>query len=216
MRRVSTIFHWSLNRFQPIGDTDTANPLQGLSIEVGGKTFINIANAATLITAFMKWQMELCASTVGLLLKIATGVINKPTTYRFTNAGATTPDVFAFSEEKNGVPFIGQTSSINANSSQDFTKFSALFLQTPANVDSVDITFQDDHSQTFLPAEIDALFALYNQAEADGRLGGVTVLDNTRQSIKSARVNTNATGACVVLVAKLPDAAFRILRGGKR
>lgn len=73
-----------------IGDVDTTNPLRAIQVETEGKTILNI-NSVALISAFMKWQMELTASTVGLLLKLATGRINKTTTYRLTNDGVTTP-----------------------------------------------------------------------------------------------------------------------------
>lgn len=197
-----------------IGDVDNSNPLQGIAVEIDGTSFINIANAQNLITAFMKWQMETTGAVIGLLLKIATGVIKKNTTYRFTNAAATTPAIFAYSEERDGVPLMASTKSINASSYEDFENFSALFLQTPANVGTLEVVFRDGHKATMSIAEADSLFSLYNQSETDGRLGGVTVIDNTKGNIRQVRVNTNNVGACVVLIAKLPDTAFQILKGG--
>lgn len=202
-------------QFLLIGDVDTANPLQGLQVEIDGKAFINISNAASLITAYMKWQMESCAGTIGLLIKIGTGSIRQNTTYRLTNAGVTTPNIFAFSAEQQGVPFEVSTATINPSSYLDFSAFSAIFLQTPANVAGLEFTFTDGTRSTLTPTEADALFALYNQAETDGRLGGVTVIDNTQQTISNVRVNTNSTaGGCTVLQAKLPDAAWAALKNG--
>jgi hypothetical protein len=198
--------------FLLLGDIDTANPLQGLSVEIEGVATISIANAATLLTAFAKWQSELTAAAVGVLFKIATGTIYKSTTYRLTNAGATTPVIMAFSEAPLGVPFIAATDTINAQSSQVYERFSALFIQTPANIGSVEIEFRNGHRETCLIAEVDARFALYNQAEADGRLGGVSVIDNTDQMIKSVKLNTNNVGACTIMAAKLPDEAFNVIK----
>lgn len=196
-----------------LGDCDTANPLQGFSVEVDGNTYINI-QTATLINAFMKWMMESISGTgvVGLMLKIATGFIRKNTTYRFVNSGVTTPNIFAFSDSVDGVPVEANTKTINANSFEEFDKFSALFLETPANIDSVDVFFSDGGRTKMTIAEIDAWFALNNQAEANGELGGVSVIDNTELMIKSVRINTNAVGACTVLKAKLPNAAFQVLK----
>lgn len=197
-----------------IGDVDTANPIQGIQVEVDGVTFININAAQTLITAFAKWQSESVGASIGGLIKLATGVIRKNTTIRLTNAGATTPAIFAFSEADNGVPIMASTKTINPTSYDDFERFSAIFLQTPANVASLEIVFSDGRKSTMSVVEADALFNLYNQTEADGRLGGVAVIDNTNQSIQTVRVNTNGTaGGCTVLMAKLPDSAFKALTG---
>lgn len=196
--------------FITLGDVDTANPLQGLTVEVDGVAFINIQGAATLVTAFMKWLNNLCGSTVGMVIKVATGKITRTTNYRFTNAGATTPAIYAFSDNANGVPVVVGTKSINANSYEDFTKFSALFIQTPANVSVVDVVFQNGHKQTMAAVDLDSLYSLQRPAETDGRLGGVTVIDNTGGTIQAVRIY--ATTAVVIAVAKLPDASFEAMK----
>jgi len=196
-----------------IGDVDTTNPLQGLSVEVEGTTFINI-QSAVLITAYMKWLMETAGAVIGLLIKCATGSIKRNTTYRLTNAGATTPAIFSFSSEGNGtgVPLVAGTKGINATSFDDFSQFSCIMIDTPANVSTFEIVFSDGTKSTLTPVEVDALFALTNQSEANGRLGGVTVLDNTAGNIQSVRVNT--TAAVTVLVVKLPQAAYEAIKNG--
>jgi len=213
-----------LDMFLLIGDVDTANPLQGLTVELDGIAFFSVANAATLLTAFAKWQMEVTGSTVGVCFKLATGCIQGSVNYRLTNAGATTPIIYASSEVDNGVPFYVSTDTINALSSQTYEKFSALFLQTPANVGTVEVEFYrnpDNHDEgtyreTMTIQEIDMYFALNNQAETDGRLGGVSVIDNTGRNIKSVKINVNNVGALTVLQAKLPDDAFKaLLRSSK-
>jgi hypothetical protein len=200
--------------FLLIGDVDTANPLQGLSVEIEGVAYVSIANAATLLTAYAKWQSEMTGATTGVLFKIATGAIYRNTTYRLTNAGATTPAIFAYSDAPDGVPFYASTATVNPLSSQVFERFSALFIQTPANVSSIEVVFSNGYRETWTPVEADSYFNLFNQSEADGRLGGVSVLDNSDQKYKSVKINTNATvGGTAVLMAKLPDEAFQILNG---
>lgn len=213
-----------LDMFLLIGDVDTANPLQGLIVEVDGVTYFQVGNAATLLTAFAKWQEEMTGSIVGVMFKIATGAMEANVNYRLTNAGATTPNIYAFSEVDDGVPFYVSTDTVNLSSSSTYDNFSALFLQTPANILSVEIEFWKDpdnhdlgtYRETMLIQEVDAYFALYNNAETDGRLGGVSVIDNSEQKIAQVKINTNATGACTILQAKLPDEAFKMLkRAGK-
>jgi len=195
-----------------IGDVDTANALRGLTIEIDGTPYINIQNSAPLMAAFAKWQSQFTATVVGLCLKVATGMIKRNTTYRFTNDAATTPTVRIFSDSQGGVPVVATTKSINASSFEDFEKFSALFLTLPANVSSVEMVFADGHKATMTIEEVDALFAIKYSSEADGRLAAVSVIDNTDQSIVSCRVFAGAT-AVTVLIAKLPNEAFKALRG---
>jgi len=192
-----------------IGDVDTANPLRGFSVEIDGSPFINIQATVPLMSAFMQWQMESIGATVGFMLKVATGMIAKNTTYRFTNDGATTPDIFVFSDAQDGIPILATTKGINASSFEDFTKFSCLFLTLPASISSVEIVFEDGHKATMTIEEVDALFAFKNQSEANGRLTAVSLIDNSDQSIKSVRVF--ASVAATVLVAKLPNSAFKAL-----
>ena len=200
----------ALDSIITIGDIDTANPLQGLTVEVDGVTFINIQGAQTLVTAFMKWLNNLTASVVGMSIKVATGKISRNTNLRLTNAGATTPSILAFSDNGEGVPVVAGTKNIPNNSYEDFTKFSALFIQTPANVSAVDLVFTNGHKQTMSMIDIDTLYAMQRPAEADGRLGGVSVIDNTGSTIKAVRIY--ATTAVVIAIAKLPDASFEAMK----
>lgn len=202
-----------LDQYIVIGDVDTAVPLTGVTIEVDGQAFLQIQASQPLIQAFSQWQMEKAGTTVGYMLKVSTGMLKRNTTYRFTNAGATTPAIYAFSEmgNGNGVPLEVATVSINASSYQIFDRFSALFLATPANVTNVEIVFADGTKSTLSMVEAAALFALTNQSDTDGQLSAVVVIDNSNQSIQSVKVNTGG-GACVVLSAKIPDAAFAAFR----
>lgn len=200
-----------------LGDVDTANPLTGFQVEIDGTPYVNIKNNATLCSAFAKWQMETISGTnvIGIAFKCATGKINRNTTYRLTNGGATTPIIRVLSNNRGGVPVIAAVKGIAANASDDFSKFAALMIDLPANVNNIEIAFKDGHKETWTVQDADAVFALKNQAEADGRLAGSTIIDNSEQNIASVRIN--ATTAISVLVVKLPNDAFqRIQRLAKR
>ena len=113
-----------LDQFIVIGDVDTALPLTGLTIEVDGSPFFQVQGSQPLMQALSQWQMEKAGTTVGYMLKVSTGQIRKNTTFRFTNAGATTPAIYNFSEAGNGVPLLIATETINASSYQVFERFS--------------------------------------------------------------------------------------------
>jgi hypothetical protein len=191
-----------------LGDVDTTFPLQGVTIEVDGSPFFNV-QSATLLAAYAKWMMNVVGTVIGIVLKVATGMMPRNTTYRLTNAGATTPAIFAWSDNDNGVPFLCATKQINALSYEDFRDFSALFVATPANVSNYEIVFSNGSKKTFAPVEMDAYFALQFPAEANGQLAGITVIDNRDQKYSAIRINCSAVNT--ILVAKVPDAAFRAL-----
>ena len=197
-----------------IGTVDTANALRGLTVEIDGAPFIQL-NSAALINAFGKWLMENTignnANSLGFMLKLATGAIKKNTTIRLTNDAATTPAIFGFSDAKDGVPIQATTKTVNAQSYETFRSFSALILETPANVSNAEIVFADGHKDTLTPAEIEGLFALKNNNELGG-IGTTIVIDNSDQSISEVKLNTNAVGSCTVAVVKLPDAAFNAIK----
>jgi len=190
-----------------LGDVDTAFMLRGLSVEIDGSPFINIQNSLPLMSAFAQWQMENVAGAPGFLLKVATGSIQTNTTYRFTNDGVTTPNIFVFSDAQEGVPVIATTKGINASSFEDFNKFSALFITVPADITSLEIVWQDGWKSTIGIEEAAAYFSMSNQTDANGLLTAVLVIDNTEQNVKSVRVFADPTGA-TVLIAKLPNEMF--------
>lgn len=213
---VPTVFPGQSNceQFVLIGDVDTANPLQGLSIEIDGTPFINFNNSVPLCSAFMQWQNQMTGAAVGFLLKLSTGQIRANTTYTFINGGVTTPNVEVFSDQKEGFPVIATTVQVNINSYADFNKFSALFLTLPANVSSVEAVWADGHKTTMTIAAIDAYFVTKNNAEANGRLTAVSVIDNRDRAFKSIRVYAGAT-AVSVLIAKLPDPVFQRIKAAQ-
>lgn len=209
---VASIFSGQaqLEEYLLLGDVDTANPLQGIVVELEGKPVISILNSEPLVGAFFKWMSQSVAATIGLCFKLATGKIKKNATIRLINNGVTTPTVKVFSDSSNGVPYECATKGINANSFENFDKFSALLITAPADVNSLEIEFTDGERSTLTIEEVDALFAMKYPSEANGRLNGVSVVDNRDQSIESVRVR--ATAALTVAVVKLPDAAFQVLK----
>lgn len=199
--------------FIVIGSVSTANPLQGLQVEVDGTTYINVVNQPALLSAYAKWLSQFVSTLMGVVFKIATGNIPRNTTYRFINNGATTPNVFAWSDNDAGVPFVVATKTINASSYEDFEKFSALFIGTPANFSQAEIVYASGRKATLTGVELDAQFSMKSSSEANGQLLGVSVIDNTDQSISQVRLYTNAVGANTILIAKIPDVAFAALKG---
>lgn len=195
----------AMEQFIVCPDVSTAT-LRSVVVEVDGVPFINIPTAA-LCNAFSKYTMESVAGVVGFMLTLGTGRVNRSTTIRLTNDTAVARNVFAFSEAGNGVPFSVASKFINPNGFEDFDKFTALFIETPANVAQAQVTFADGYTANMSIQEIDAYFALNNQTDAAGRIGGVSVIDNKQQNIKAVRLFAGASGYNV-MVAKIPQAAW--------
>lgn len=193
-----------------IGSVGDGN-IQALTVEIDGQPFINVRGAAVL-QAYGSWLNNWVTNEVGIVFKLATGMIKKNTTYRITNNAAATPSVFVFSDSQNGIPFVASTKGINPSSFEDFNRFSALFVNTTANLDNAQIDFADGHSETMTVEELRALYATKQPLTT---LADTTiVITNNDQTIKNVRLFANANaGGLTVLIAKLPDAAFKALAG---
>lgn len=194
-----------------LGTVATANPLTGLVVEIGGNALFNITGQAALLSAIGKFCTRWVSTLQGVVFPIATGLIKRTTNIRLTNGGATVPDIFGWSEMPAGAPVLAGTTTINLSSFEDFSRFSALFIGTPANIGSAEITFMNGHKDTFSQVELDALFAMKHDTEAAGQLLGITVIDNTDQSILSVRLNI-ITAATTVAILKVPDEVFQQLQ----
>lgn len=194
-----------------IGTVGDGN-IQGLSVEIDGQPFFNVKGAAVL-QAYGAWLNQWVTNEVGIVFKLATGMIKKNTTYKITNNAAATPAVFVFSDSKDGIPFVASTKGINLSSFEDFNRFSALFINTSANLDNAVVDFADGHSETM---SVEELRALYATKQPLTTLADTTIIiTNNDQSIKNVRLFANANaGGLTVLIAKLPDAAFQRLAGG--
>lgn len=215
---IDTIFsaQSQCEEYLVIGGPDTENVIESISIEIDGTSFINIKNNISLIGTWQKWMMQNAAAD-GIaqgMFKIATGIIKRPTTITLTNSGVTTPEIFTFSDSKNGIPFLVAQTNINASSYSDFERFSALMFDSN-DLDYAEIVFADGHKAKLTAVELDSLFVLKNQSDGGGQLGGNTVIDNTDQSIMQVRLYTLSAGTMTVLVVKIPDAAFNAIRSAQ-
>jgi hypothetical protein len=186
-----------LDEFLLIGDVDTTNPIQGLTIEQNGETLFNCQNQA-LLGAFAKWLQESAAGPVGGMFKLATGRIKGSTNIRLINSGTTTPGIFAFSDSDGGRPVLGGQEVVLAGSASEFTNFDALFITAPANLQQAVVNFTDGFQTVMTPAELGAYFNLNNQSDADGYLNGCVVIDNSQKNINSVRLF--ATGANITVL----------------
>ena len=191
-----------------LGTVATANPLTGLVVEIGGISFFNITGQAAILSAIAKFMTKWVSTLQGVVFPVATGLIKKTTNIRLTNGGATVPIIYGFSDMPSGAPVLAGTTTVNASSYEDFEKFSALFIGTPANVGSAEISYANGHKETVSGVELDAIFAMKHDTEAAGQLLGVTVIDNTDQAISSIRLNI-ITAATTIAIMKLPDEAFK-------
>jgi len=213
---VDTIFsaNTQLEEYLQIGAFGADNVIKSISVEIDGTSFINIKNAQNFIQAWTMWLMGANQSgDAGMngTLMLSTGKIQRPTTITLTNSGDSTPDIFAYSDSNNGVPFLVTGTNINPSSYADYDKFSALFLASDAGLDYAEIVFSDEHKAKLTATELNSFFARFNP-NSTGKLNGLTVIDNTRQNIQQVRLYTAEAAALTVYVVKLPNEAFPILK----
>lgn len=187
-----------------IGDVDTAQPCQGIKVNIGGETTMDVQGSVPLVSVLSKFSNRICGTVIGLVLRIATGrIYGKTVNITFTNGGATTPEVDWYSTNSNGRPIYAGTDGIIAASSKEVLgkDFAGLFVTPAANVGSFDVTFADGTQQRMKVVEADALFAQTNDTEANGRLDSVvTGFDNMRGNI--AKVKINATTAVTYMTVR--------------
>jgi len=185
-----------------IGSTDTDTPLSNLSVVTSGTQLFSITAAARIV-ALSKFDMGTTLGAdvkVPMWLKFAEGRVNKQTTILVTNSGATTPAVFAASTGINNVARRAVEQSINANANATFSNFESV-IYDPTNVLRIQVDFANGFSDQYAPQEIDALFATNNNADADGRLNGLSCIDAFSAAGEIAQV-TIFNGAAVTVVLK--------------
>lgn len=191
-----------------IGDIAESIPLTAYSITIGGKTMQTVSTAIH-IQALAKFLQECLLGVdvaIGMMLKVAGDFIpNQNIQYSFDSddAAATFP-IYAFSEgETDAVPVTAGQSTLQDGDNEMFNgaEFTCLIFPT-TNFDYVNIEFVDGHTAKLSPAEVDALFSLYNQADADGKLSTCHVIDNSRNDIARATIFASG-GTLKVTNAKL-------------
>jgi len=206
---VTTINLQYVPEFIVIGTAFANNVLSGISWNISGQEQVNISGAvSTNALAKFKNRGTLTNQTVNTIYSTGFGYIpNKQFQIRLTNAGVTTPAIYAFSRQfGNGRVLTASQQVVIDGANQGFSNFLGLqFLAT--NVARVDLTFRnprtnESYSDSFLPAEVNALFGLDNISE-DGVLSTLSVLDNSailaKMGVFIDRATIYASGANVTV-----------------
>lgn len=185
-----------------IGTTDTDQPLSQISVVTSGTQLFSITAAAR-IRAVAKFDQGATLGAdvkVPMWLKLSTGRINKQTTINVTNSGAGTESVEAVSTNISAIARRAVEQSINASANATFDTFEGLFYD-PTNVLRVNIVFANGYVDEFTPQEINALYAAYHVADADGLLNGLSCIDSDSLGGQIAQVTiyNGSGGATVVL-----------------
>lgn len=191
-----------------IGTVDEDVPLTAFSITIGGKVTQSLSTTAH-IQAYAKYLQESLLGAdvkVGMLLKVAGDFIpGQNIQYSFdSDDAAVTFPIYAFSEgETDQIPVVAGQVTKQDGDNQIFegSEFTALIFPD-TNLDYVNVEYVDGHTSKMTGAEIDALFSLYNNADADGRLAAMHVLDNSRGDIARATVFASG-GTLKITTAKL-------------
>jgi len=185
-----------------IGSTDTDQPLSQISVVTSGTQLFSITAAAR-IRAVAKFDQGATLGAdvkVPMWLKLSTGRINKQTTINVTNSGAGTESVQAVSTNISGIARRAVEQSINASANATFDTFEALFYD-PTNVLRVNIVFANGYVDEYTDKEINALYAAYHVADADGLLNGLSCIDSDSLGgqIMQVTIYNGSGGATVVL-----------------
>jgi hypothetical protein len=185
-----------------IGQTDTDQPLSQISVVTSGTQLFSITAAAR-IRAVAKFDQGATLGAdvkVPMWLKLAVGRVNKQTTINVTNSGAGTEAVQAVSTNMGNIARRAVEQSINASANATFDNFEGLFFD-PTNVLRVQITFANGYTDEYTPEEINALYAAYHVADADGTLNGLSCIDSDSGAglISQVTIYNGSGGATVVL-----------------
>ena len=185
-----------------IGQTDTDQPLSQISVVTSGTQLFSITAAAR-IRAVAKFDQGATLGAdvkVPMWLKLAVGRVNKQTTINVTNSGAGTESVQAVSTNMGSIGRRAVEQSINASANATFDNFEAIFYD-PANVLRIQITYANGYTDEYTPQEVNALYAAYHVADADGLLNGLSCIDSDSGAglISQVTIYNGSGGATVVL-----------------
>ena len=185
-----------------IGQTDTDQPLSQISVVTSGTQLFSITAAAR-IRAVAKFDQGATLGAdvkVPMWLKLAVGRVNKQTTINVTNSGAGTESVQAVSTNMGSIARRAVEQSINASANATFDNFEGIFYD-PTHVLRVQITYSNGYTDEYTPQEINALYAAYHVADADGTLNGLSCIDSDSGAglISQVTIYNGSGGATVVL-----------------
>lgn len=194
-----------------IGTTWFANQsLSNLSVVASGIQLMSITDLQR-ITALSKFDSGAILSDpitpptieenqVAQYLRLATGRINKATTITGTNSIAAVVPVFAASTNISNVARRAVEQSINPSANATFDNFECIIF-SPANVLRAQITFSNGYTDEYSVNEIDALYANYHVADANGRLQGLCCIDaDSGAGLISQVVLYNGAGGSTVVL----------------
>lgn len=204
---VTTIdFENGFPQFLLVGTVDTDLPVTKFEVTIAGQSFQNITGQS-LIQAFSKYMMESLLGAdvkVGQTLMLSNGFLgNQNGQVKLTNAGVTTPNIYYHSVTRGNEAFGSGMVPIQDLGSKRFTGFLALFFD-PTNFDYANVTFKFGNvtwTDKFTAVELAALFARDNNADADGKLAGITVIDNRSGAIVGVELYANGGALNVLQVA---------------
>lgn len=206
---VTTINLQYVPEFIIVGNSFTDASLSGVSWNVSGKELVNVAGANP-VYAFGRFKNngDLTNQVVNTIFTTGYGYLpNQQFQLRLTNAGVTTPAIYAFSRRRGNGRVITASQQVVINgANQRYSNFLALqFLQT--NVSRIDIEWKnaqtgETFSDSLLPAEINTLFGLDNISEA-GLLSSQAIIDNSalvsKKGVYVTACNVYASGANVTV-----------------
>ena len=185
-----------------IGQTDTDQPLSHISVVTSGTQLFSITAAAR-IRAVAKFDQGATLGAdvkVPMWLKLAVGRVNKQTTINVTNSGAGTESVQAVSTNMGSIARRAVEQSINASANATFDNFEGIFYD-PTHVLRVQITYANGYTDEYTPQEVNALYAAYHVADADGTLNALSCIDSDSGAglISQVTIYNGSGGATVVL-----------------
>jgi hypothetical protein len=194
-----------------IGNTNSENQaLSNFSVVTSGTQLMSITSV-TRLTALSKFDSGAVLTdpviTPGInnnmaaqYLRLATGRINKATTITGTNSDPSAKNVLAASTNIGNVARRAVEQSINPSANATFDNFECLIFD-PANILRAQITFANGFTDEFAPQELDALYANYHVADAQGRLEGLTCIDaDSGAGLISQVVIFNGSGGSTVVL----------------
>lgn len=185
---------------------NTGNPQQALSnfsVVCSGVQLMSITNISRL-TALAQFDSGAVLSDgtpiTASYLRLATGRVNKATTINGTNSVASARDFFAASTNISNVARRAVEQSINPSANATFDNFESLIFDS-TNVLRAQITFANGYTDEYSVAEINALYANYHVADAQGQLDGLSVIDaDSGAGLISQVVLFAGSGAAVVVL----------------
>jgi hypothetical protein len=186
--------------------TNTGNPQQALSnfsVVCSGVQLMSITNIdrLTALAQFDSGAVLTDGSPIAAsYLRLATGRVNKATTITGTNSVASTRDFFAASTNISNIGRRAVEQSINPSANATFDNFEALIFDS-TNVLRAQITFANGYTDEYSVAEINALYANYHIADAQGQLSTLSVIDaDSGAGLISQVVLFAGSGAAVVVL----------------